>query len=381
MPFTMLVCADLFSDKVNLEIPFPEKPTLEELRSHVQNQFTAEMRALQPPNMAAIDQFVVSRVQIYDDVNNSWVDLSSPQQLHEFDQLYCFQPLNPWQNDLQKDLPPPRPPTVPVPFTGGGGAWSGQQPVSQPAAALAAAPLQLSYQQPQAPPSQPMYVGGGLPQPHSLAAASGERPNIPLEERIRVSFQEIDEQRKGWVDSTELERAFRNRGIDFSASTVNELFQKADGTREGRLDAQKWHHFATVYPNTVDAVYYRGRDMRSEQHLRDEMAGAQRELEAGRAKEHELRAAAEAQAQHNQRLAAQLQSNEIQLRETTDRRNLLEGQERALIEQEVKLERQKDALRISMSKFKETANAFDRDAATTGSPRRSRAPPADLAGL
>ena len=297
MKFTMLVCADLFSDKVNLEIPFPEKPTLEELRSHVQNQFTAEMRALQPPNMAAIDQFVVSRVQIYDDVNNSWVDLSSPQQLHEFDQLYCFQPLNPWQNDLQKDLPPPRPPTVPVPFTGGGGAWSGQQqqqqqPVSQPA--LAAAPLQLSYQQPQAPPSQPqMYSGGGLPQPicmspltprtthtrthththTALAAASGERPNIPLEERIRVSFQEIDEQRKGWVDSTELERAFRNRGIDFSASTVNELFQKADGMREGRLDAQKWHHFATVYPNTVDAVYYRGRDMRSEQHLRDEMAG------------------------------------------------------------------------------------------------------------
>ena len=116
MPFTLLVLADLFSDKVNLEITFPEKPTLEVLRSRVQNQITAEMQALQPPDVAAIDQFVVSRVQVYDDLGSRWVDLSSPHQLHEFDQLHCFQPLNPCQKNVSVEhLPCPRPPTVPVP--------------------------------------------------------------------------------------------------------------------------------------------------------------------------------------------------------------------------------------------------------------------------
>ena len=57
-------------------------------------------------------------------------------------------------------------------------------------------------------------------------------------------------------------------------------------------------------------------------------------------------------------LAQQMQDQERQLRELTDRRGLLEGEERALIEQEVKLERQKDSLRMSMHKFQEQGLMF-----------------------
>ena len=119
-PFTLFVCGDLFSEKVNLELQFPEKPTLPELKNHVQNSFTAEMRCLQPPNMPAIEQFNVNRIQVIDDAHLKWVDLSSPQQLHDYGQLYCFQPDSSWQTDVQKDLPAPRPPTQPEAFSPGG---------------------------------------------------------------------------------------------------------------------------------------------------------------------------------------------------------------------------------------------------------------------
>eukprot|EP01064_Diplonema_japonicum_P035922 TRINITY_DN7915_c1_g1_i1.p1 TRINITY_DN7915_c1_g1~~TRINITY_DN7915_c1_g1_i1.p1 ORF type:complete len:399 (+),score=90.80 TRINITY_DN7915_c1_g1_i1:61-1257(+) len=390
MPFTLLVCGDLFSEKVNLELQFPDRPTLPELQNHVQNVFTQEMKSAplsHQPGTPMPDFFNVNKIQIYDDVLLKWADLSTPQQLHEYDQLYCFQPTSPWQTDVQKDLPAPRPPTMPVP-----------SPVNPPAGhmmqpSIGYAPQsqgQIMMGNPAA--AQPLPVANtphysnnsntyaqaatvtGLPQPTGMSAVAQERPNVPLEERIRVSFAEIDEMSKGWVDASELERAFRNRGIDFSANTVGELFIKADQPREGRIDLNKWHIFAQVYPNTVDAVYYRGRDIRDEQVLRDGIAATQAELDAGRAKEQELRGAADAQAQHNQRLMQSLQDQEAKLRSAAERRNLLESQERALIEQEVKLERQKEALRISVNKFKETASAFDRDAAQNGSPRRSRAP-------
>ncbi|KAJ9444119.1 flagellar protein essential for flagellar pocket biogenesis [Diplonema papillatum] len=387
MAFTLLVCGDLFSEKINLELPFPHRPSLQELQNHVQNVFTSEMHAMpKPPGAGAPEKFVVSRIQIYDDVLLRWADLTSPQQLHQYDQLYCFQPRSPWQTDVRKDLPPPRPPTRPVAFSSTGS----PQHYSMPPPGLAMGPPIAAVPPMSATPpiggvpdysfntgiQQPV-SHGYLPQPTGIAAQAQERPNVPLEDRIRVSFQEIDDMNKGWVDSAELERAFRNRGIDFSANTVGELFVKADQPREGRVDLNKWHHFAMVYPNTVDAVYYRGRDIREEQVLRDTIAQTQAEVDAGRNKEQELRAAADAQAQHNQRMMAILQDHEHKLRTATDRRNLLEAQERALIEQEVKLERQKDALRVSMNKFKETASAFDRDAAQTGSPRRSRAPVQD----
>ena len=75
------------------------------------------MRVVPKPQGARIpDQFVIKKMEIYDDVLLKWVDLTSGQQLHEYDQLYCFQPHSPWQTDAQQDLPAPRPPTRPIPF-------------------------------------------------------------------------------------------------------------------------------------------------------------------------------------------------------------------------------------------------------------------------
>ncbi|KEG07036.1 calmodulin-like protein containing EF hand domain, partial [Trypanosoma grayi] len=108
--YTLLVCADLYGEKCNLELSFPSMPTITELQRKTLVVFAAEANLRRPHGYPSMD-FTIARIQIYDDALMTWVDLTSPTQLHEYDQLYVFQPQSPWHMDLQKDLPPPCPPS------------------------------------------------------------------------------------------------------------------------------------------------------------------------------------------------------------------------------------------------------------------------------
>lgn len=108
--YTLLVCADLYGEKINLELTFAAMPTIGELQRKVGEVFNFEAQAKRPQGYPNIE-FTCARLQIYDDVLLKWADLVTCTQLHEYDQLYAFQPQSPWHIDVQKDLPPPRPPT------------------------------------------------------------------------------------------------------------------------------------------------------------------------------------------------------------------------------------------------------------------------------
>lgn len=109
--YFLLVCADLYGEKVNLEITFPTMPTIGELQRKVVETFNAEANVKRPQGYPVVE-FAIARLQIYDDVMLKWTDLVACTQLHEYDQLYAFQPQSPWHIDVQKDLPPPRPPAA-----------------------------------------------------------------------------------------------------------------------------------------------------------------------------------------------------------------------------------------------------------------------------
>jgi hypothetical protein len=115
--YFLLVCADLYGEKINLEITFPTMPTIGELHRKIIETFNAEASVKRPQGYPNVD-FAIARLQIYDDVMLKWVDLVACTQLHEYDQLYAFQPQSPWHIDVQKDLPPPRPPTQTTRSTG-----------------------------------------------------------------------------------------------------------------------------------------------------------------------------------------------------------------------------------------------------------------------
>jgi hypothetical protein len=108
--YFLLVCADLYGEKLNLEITFPTMPTIGELQRKIIEVYNAEANVKRPQGYPAVE-FSIARLQIYDDVMLKWTDLVACTQLHEYDQLYAFQPQSPWHIDVQKDLPPPRPPT------------------------------------------------------------------------------------------------------------------------------------------------------------------------------------------------------------------------------------------------------------------------------
>lgn len=109
--YTLLICADVYADKVNLELTFPHMPTIGDLNRRIVEVFNAEA-ALKRPEGYPVVNFTISKLQIYDDVMLKWTDLVTCSQLHEYDQLYAFQPQSPWHTDIQKDLPPPRPPAI-----------------------------------------------------------------------------------------------------------------------------------------------------------------------------------------------------------------------------------------------------------------------------
>ena len=387
--FTLLVCADLYGNKVNLEVPFAAQPTVNELTRVIEKVFEQEAAFIRPPGFPVAEVKVV-RIQIYDDTYLKWMDLVNSSQLHEYDQLYVFQPQSAWHVDLQKDLPAPRPPhTGPAPGV----------PVS-PTAVPSAAPQQL-YQQPppvvapvaapyqvQQPPAfqpahqtfnsappvamAPMqamapYNGG---QPVGSAQAAGERANVPKDQKVQAVFRELDTQQKGYVELGELERGFRARGIDFSSATCQELFSKGDANRDNRLDWNEWNTWADLYPNTLEVMYYRGRDTVDEEQMKHDRQLIQDQLDRNRQRDADLRRQIEECAREAQMIQQQFGEVENRTREAGNRRHLLEQQERDLLEQEIKLERQKDQLRASQHRFQEVAQTFDSSAAVQGSPRR-----------
>jgi hypothetical protein len=111
--FTLLCCADLHGEKVNLEITLDAAPvSVQDLVGSLTHIFAREEAALlaRQGYTSATPAFQISSAFIYDDVLLQWTRLKSITQLHEYDQLYVFQPQTQWHRDTQQDLPPPRPP-------------------------------------------------------------------------------------------------------------------------------------------------------------------------------------------------------------------------------------------------------------------------------
>lgn len=103
--FVLLVAADLYGRKHNIEIGFPDCPNLDLLAGHAEAVFRNESRRLKPKG-SAIQRFTVDNIKIFDDSLNRWLDLSSSTQLVEWSQIYLLQPEG-FIEDSQDILEPP----------------------------------------------------------------------------------------------------------------------------------------------------------------------------------------------------------------------------------------------------------------------------------
>eukprot|EP01062_Namystynia_karyoxenos_P059467 TRINITY_DN50916_c0_g1_i1.p1 TRINITY_DN50916_c0_g1~~TRINITY_DN50916_c0_g1_i1.p1 ORF type:complete len:396 (+),score=158.06 TRINITY_DN50916_c0_g1_i1:91-1188(+) len=359
--FTVLCCAEVCGTKVNLEIGFPALPTIGEFRRRAEEAFNAEQRLLSPVQLsgAPAQRFRISRMQIYDDVLLKWVDLISSTQLHEYDQVYCFHPAAPWQ-ESQTDLPAPRQPCS-----------SGGAP-SDAAAFAAAPPLQGAAPGAATAGGGPGAAAGLAPAPEATAVLPcGWAPSSALEEKAQQVFCEMDTNGRGFLEFADVDLGLRQRGLDFSRNTVGELFYKADLDGDGRVTLGEWVNWAAVYPNTLESLWFHSRDCVAEQEVRRRLCQIEGDLRNNSLRREQLMRQLAALDASDEDLRRQQQQALADSRGAECRRVRLSQHEKDLIEEEIKMERQRDQMRLQHSRFQEVSERFNRDCLDKGSPRRA----------
>eukprot|EP01061_Rhynchopus_euleeides_P001070 TRINITY_DN10751_c0_g1_i3.p1 TRINITY_DN10751_c0_g1~~TRINITY_DN10751_c0_g1_i3.p1 ORF type:complete len:291 (+),score=76.50 TRINITY_DN10751_c0_g1_i3:54-875(+) len=233
-------CADLYSDKVNLEIPFEAAWGVDRLRDVISGVMDREGDLMRPPNAPRIP-FQLNQLQVFDDRVHSWVDVVSVDQLEDGSQLYAFQPQTHYHRDVQKDFPPSRPPSQPgqMPYRGA---------VSRPSTGL-------MYSQPRVAES----MATGATQPGLGVAYENGRDGASLEEKLAYLFDEMDYHEKGQVSYQDFASWMREL-VDFPEEEFRLLFHSGDVNRQGFLTRETFNCFSRRFPNVCEIVFHRAAD-------------------------------------------------------------------------------------------------------------------------
>eukprot|EP01059_Diplonema_ambulator_P006060 TRINITY_DN15835_c0_g1_i1.p1 TRINITY_DN15835_c0_g1~~TRINITY_DN15835_c0_g1_i1.p1 ORF type:complete len:446 (+),score=98.23 TRINITY_DN15835_c0_g1_i1:31-1338(+) len=108
--FTLLMCAEVYGNKINLELDFDNRPTVREVKEKAEQVFRIEADAVRQPEHPYLDMTFV-RLQVYNDAAGTWCDLITMDQLKDFAQLYAFLPPSIWQTPgpapSPQEIPPP----------------------------------------------------------------------------------------------------------------------------------------------------------------------------------------------------------------------------------------------------------------------------------
>eukprot|EP00754_Rhynchopus_humris_P019955 Rhum_TRINITY_DN14671_c0_g1::Rhum_TRINITY_DN14671_c0_g1_i2::g.106676::m.106676 len=334
-PFTVLVAADMFGDKHNLELQFPHVPTLQDLEAQIAATYNAEFARLRPSDLPAHASFALNRLQAYDEAGAKWSDLLLASQLKEGVQLYAFQREAPWHVEVQKAIPPPTRPGGAL--AAAHAAVAANQAVAySAAAATAAAAGGMSVHSAVVPavpaaPAQPTAalvatLGAAATMPTALLP-----DNATHDEKVRAVFEEFDVNTNKVVETEEFLRAYKVLNFDLPAATVLDLFQKADTNRDGVISFEEWQRFCEMYPTMLDSLYFRARDHWEDFRQKQEIRAARDELEAKKQGEKQA-GLVHSEAQHatncqEKRLVASEQAlSEIVEGEREAKNRLLEGQ-------------------------------------------------------
>eukprot|EP01062_Namystynia_karyoxenos_P038922 TRINITY_DN28291_c0_g1_i1.p1 TRINITY_DN28291_c0_g1~~TRINITY_DN28291_c0_g1_i1.p1 ORF type:complete len:429 (+),score=147.56 TRINITY_DN28291_c0_g1_i1:79-1287(+) len=241
-----------------------------------------------------------------------------------------------------------------------------------------------------------------------------ERQDVPTPQKIRVSWEDfcgagagpIAVQQGGFSEQRFCQR-MAELEVPFDQGAVSEIFSIADADGDGSVTLTEWGRWAESFPNTLECLYFRGRDKAEVDALNAAVADCSSQLkshdEATRPLQDELRAAsakaAELAAEVARLEALQQELREVQEREQQlraelgavpaeemrtkvvamerrlgefkRRRECIEPHERELMEQELLLERHRRALARQKEQMQGVVSAFDRATHRLGSPRRA----------
>eukprot|EP01064_Diplonema_japonicum_P028678 TRINITY_DN4458_c0_g1_i1.p1 TRINITY_DN4458_c0_g1~~TRINITY_DN4458_c0_g1_i1.p1 ORF type:complete len:375 (+),score=41.34 TRINITY_DN4458_c0_g1_i1:88-1212(+) len=368
------ICADLYSNKINLEVNVSNKIDLIGLRELIVGLMEQEGDLMRAPNQPR-SPFSINRLQVFNEQVGKWVDLVSMGQLRDGSQLYAFQPQTNQHSDVQQDLPPPRPPstvgsirhmpqpipTMPTQHVSQHGARSvirNQTSVSGSASGSRVY-LQPAHQHQQQ-----------LPQNSSA--------DVSETEKLKYIFEEMDQEATGRVSIT-LFVTWVRKFIDFNDETLELLFNSVDPHRKGWLAPSDFEGLSKRFPNVMDIIFHRAADSWDVMNREAEIQQAQQTIQNNTLQEEEIHRSIQAlQAQlasmqaENEALHQQTQTNVTLNAEVTTRQGTMHNEERALMEREINMERHREALRDSEVLFLEQSQQYNLAASALGSPRRAK---------
>ncbi|CCW62221.1 unnamed protein product [Phytomonas sp. EM1] len=354
--FTIQVAADIFGNKVNFELSFSNCPSIQELTRSIENAFSVEI-AIKRPDNVPLHTFHISKVKIYDEEKNKWVDLLSDTQLIDYCQLYAFQSENQWHKETLKPIPPAvRPPTLPISQRPSGNDTSlmsidGRGPPAFTHGALA-------------------LYGGGRSETSSLrhgenfsastALVTRVNEDASQDEKLRLIFAEFDVHKKRSLDIESFTKGFQKLGLDFSIATVEELFERADHNNDNRISYSEFERFARLYPIMMDCLFYRCKSFWEEAQIQKDIDTEKNAVEKAEYVLDQAMHALESSEQDVVNAEESVRDSEVALRERTDRmQDLARDMESARREKEARLREKKERER-DLAAVKEREKALRR---------------------
>lgn len=409
--FITQVAADIFGNKLNFELTFSSRPTVSELTRSTEAAFSGEIARVRPDGVPA-HTFHVSKIKLYDEDRNKWIDLTSDAQLTDYCQLYAFQPENAWHKETQKAIPPAtKPPTGNItttssshsyaathspahrsitastgalqPYTGSSHAVTavttlgGSHHLRGSSDAMSESTALSTRVRPARPASASTSTTihhahttshntttSALVVPRSLAEMGGGAISAAAspEEKLRTVFAEFDTKSLRAVDLDDFRRAFSHLGLDFSSATIDDLFARADVTHDGRLSFAKFERFARLYPIMMDCLFFRIRAAGEEEQVLRELEAEREAVQRAESGLHQTMERLQRVEEEVNSAQAQVRLAEEELRERTGKmRELADEMESARQDRERAVAgrqtREKDVLELRESE-KESRRAL-----------------------
>jgi hypothetical protein len=398
MRFSVNCAADLYGNKVNLELNFNTCPSVSDLYRVVETTFAVESSALRPSGQT-FNTFKVARFHVFDENTQAWSELFNANQLTDYCQLYAFQREG---VESQQQIPPARAPTAARLANNNGAATLSSPTPRIPPTNLAGSPASVGFGQqrsmspPHPSPRSPVreyttprtpFAAGTVAVAPSVGSATASRHQFPenatFDQKVRIVFEEIDVNENRLIELDEFRRITRMLNIDLNAATVADLFQRGDLDRDGVLSLSDFQFFCQAYPTMMDSLYFRSKEFWEDNRRRNVIETRRQVLEESRAREQQCgQLSAEARADlKEQEARLQDQERELQdrlLRERDVRSLNLDAKKELEKQQFDKAEREREALHGKEREHRRHAQLQDASNLTESAEKRVQSQEAEL---
>eukprot|EP01059_Diplonema_ambulator_P026032 TRINITY_DN431_c0_g3_i1.p1 TRINITY_DN431_c0_g3~~TRINITY_DN431_c0_g3_i1.p1 ORF type:complete len:564 (+),score=162.05 TRINITY_DN431_c0_g3_i1:43-1734(+) len=237
------VATDVYGTKLNYELEFPMQPTVAELIRSIENLFSAEQNLRKPGSTP----YKVAKLNVVDEVTEDWVEVLSQSQLRNYCQVYSFQPHSTQLTESQGHIPAAVKPRHIAGYIVQGNHGMAHAPPT---------PLHNFSSTGSVQHIQPVHHTS-VPHQTGLAQVRLLPQDASHDEKVRACFEGLDANANRVIELDEMKRGFQMFGMDFTQTTVDDLFRKADKDRDGVISFPEWQRFAELYPTMLDSLYYR----------------------------------------------------------------------------------------------------------------------------